>query len=115
LPEAVWFDLCCQCNLLQLGVVALLDLGWRHIADRLEEATIVEPVDPFEGSELDCLQRAPWPAPADQLSLEQAMDGFGECIVVAVANAADGWFDADRGEALDEMLKTVYVGVATNG
>jgi hypothetical protein len=61
---------------------------------------MVEPVDPFEGSELDCLERAPWPAPADQLSLEQAKDGFGERIVVAVANAADRGFDAGRGEAL---------------
>jgi hypothetical protein len=67
----------------------LLGLGWRHIADRLEEAAIVEPVDPFESGELDCFQRTPWAAPMDELSLEQAMDSFGEGVVVAIANAAD--------------------------
>jgi hypothetical protein len=64
-----------------LVVVAFLGFGWRHIADRLEEATIVEPVDPFQGGELDSFQRAPGPTPADDLSLEQAIDGFGEGIV----------------------------------
>ena len=34
-------------------------------------------IDPFERGELDSFQRAPGPAPADDLSLEQAVDGFG--------------------------------------
>ena len=50
---------------------------------------MVEPVDPFERGELDSFQRAPGPAPADDLSLEQAVDGFGEGIVVAIANTTD--------------------------
>jgi len=74
---------------LQLGIVAFLGLGRRHIADRLEEATIVEPVDPFESGELDCFQRTPWATSTDHLSLEQALDSFGEGIVVAIANATD--------------------------
>jgi glycine/D-amino acid oxidase-like deaminating enzyme len=40
-----------------------------------KEATIVEPVDPFESSELDGFQRTPGPAPADDLCLKQAIDG----------------------------------------
>lgn len=51
MPEAIWFELRRQCNLLQLGIVTFLGLGWRHIANRLEEATIVEPADPFESGE----------------------------------------------------------------
>ena len=39
----------------------------RNVADRLEKPAMVEPVDPFERGELDSFQRAPWPAPADQL------------------------------------------------
>ncbi len=50
---------------------------------------MVRPVDPFEGGELDSVQRAPGSSPADDLSLEQAIDGFGEGIVVAIANATD--------------------------
>ena len=78
-----------QSYLLQLGIVSLFSFSWRHIADWLEKAAMVEPVDPFEDSELDSLQRAPGSSPADDLSLEQPVDGFGQCIVIAIANAAD--------------------------
>src|SRR5262245_45706755 len=55
---------------------------------------MVEPVDPFKGSKLDSLERAPRPAPMDQLSLEQPDDGLGKSVVVAVTDAADGRLDA---------------------
>src|SRR5215472_4484485 len=70
LPEAIWFESRCQGGFLQLGVVVLFSLGGRHVADRLNEATMVEPVDPFERGELDSFERAPGPAPSDDLSLE---------------------------------------------
>ena len=38
---------------------------------------MVEPVDPFEGGELDGLERAPGPAPADDLGLVEAVDRLG--------------------------------------
>jgi hypothetical protein len=101
LPEAEnWFESCRQCDLLNVGIVALLCHSWRHVADRLEQTAMAEPVDPFKGGELDRIQRAPWAAPADQLSLEQAMDGFSERVVVAVANATNRGFDARLNEAL---------------
>ena len=50
-----------------------------------EKAAMVEPVDPFEDGKLDSLQRAPGSSPADDLSLEQPVDGFGQCIVIAIA------------------------------
>ncbi len=110
MPEAIWFELRRQCNLLQLGIVAFLGLCWRHIADRLKEATIVEPVDPFESGELDCFQRTSWAAPTDELSLEQAMDSFGEGVVVAIANAADRGFYACLREAFRVVNRHILGG-----
>ncbi len=42
-----------------LGIIARLGFGGRNIADGLEETPVVEPVHPFEGSELDRLGAAP--------------------------------------------------------
>ncbi|MGF6935466.1 hypothetical protein OKW41_004628 [Paraburkholderia sp. UCT70] len=36
----------------------------------------------------------------NQFGLVQAIDRFSQCIVVAVAAAADGWFDAGFGQSL---------------
>ena len=44
----------------QHGVVALLGFGWRYVADGLQEPSVVEPVDPFEGGELEGLEVPPW-------------------------------------------------------
>ena len=63
-----------------LGIVARLSFGGRDIADRLEEAPMVEPVDPFQGGKLDRLDAAPGTAPSDHLSFEQADDRLGESI-----------------------------------
>ena len=81
-------------------MIPRLGLGGRNVADRLEEAAVVEPVHPFEGGELDGVQRAPGPAAADDLGPEQADDALGQSIVVAVADAADRGLDAGLGQAL---------------
>jgi hypothetical protein len=60
-----------------LARVARLGFGGRDIADGLEEAPVVEPVDPFEGGERHRLGLAPGAATADHLSLEQANDRLG--------------------------------------
>jgi hypothetical protein len=39
-------------------------------------------------------------APTDELGLVKAVDGFGERVVIAVADTADGWFDASLNQAL---------------
>jgi hypothetical protein len=44
----------------------------RDISDRLEQAAVVEPVDPFENCKLDGLQATPWVAPVDHFGLEEA-------------------------------------------
>ena len=74
---------------LGLGIVARFGFGGRDISDRLEEAPMVEPVDPFEGGELDRLEAAPRSTPMNEFGLVEAIDGLAECIVVGVADAAD--------------------------
>jgi hypothetical protein len=45
-----------------LRVVGCFCLGRRDVSYRSEQAAVVEPVDPFEGRELDGPERAPRPA-----------------------------------------------------
>jgi hypothetical protein len=66
----------------------LFGFGWRDVADGLEQPAVVEPVDPFQRGELDGLERPPWPAPVDDLGLVETIDGLGERVVIAVADAA---------------------------
>jgi hypothetical protein len=83
-----------------LGMVARLGFGGRDIADRLEQAPMVEPVAPFEGSELHRLGMAPGTASADHRGLEQADNRLGEGVAAGSADAADGGFDTGIGQAL---------------
>ena len=78
---------------LKLSVVCGLGLGRWNVADRLEQATVVEPVDPFEGGELDGLEGTPRSASMDHLGFEQADHCLGERVVIAVSNAADRGLD----------------------
>jgi hypothetical protein len=66
--------------LVQRGVVVFLGLGWRDVADRLQQPAIVEPIDPFQGRELDGFERPPRPAPMDDLGLVETVDGLGQSI-----------------------------------
>ena len=61
----------------------------REIADRLEEAPVIEPVDPFESGELHGLDISPRPAPVDHLGLVKSVDALGQGVVVTVPDAAD--------------------------
>ena len=83
-----------------LGIVACFSFGGRDIPDRFEQAAGIEPIDPFEGRELDGLERPPRAAPMDQLGFVEAVDRLGERVVVAVADAADGRLDAGLREPL---------------
>src|SRR3954466_15197393 len=88
-------------------MVARLGLGGRNVPDRLEKATFVEPVDPFEGGELDRFEAAPGAAPMDHLGFVEAVDGFGEGIVVAVTDAADRRLDPCLGKPLGILDRDV--------
>ena len=85
------------------GVVALLGFSRRDVADGLEEPSVVEPVDPFEGGELDGLEAAPWSPPMDYLSLVETVDGFGESVVIGISDAADRRFNTSFSQALSVL------------
>ena len=87
-------------QLVQLFVVTCFGLGRWDISDRLEEALVVEPVDPFEGSELHGFSVTPRSASVDHLRFEQTIDGLGQGVVVAVADATDRGLDTGFGQAL---------------
>jgi hypothetical protein len=59
LPEAVWFELRGHGASNGLGMVTCFGLGRWNIADRFEQASVVEPVDPFERGKIHGLGRAP--------------------------------------------------------
>jgi hypothetical protein len=91
-PEAVWFESRCHGSLFEHSVVAVFfTFGWRDVADGLQQPAMVEPVHPFERGELDGFDGPPWSTSMDELRLVKAVDGLGQRIVVAVADAADGW------------------------
>ena len=56
------------------SIVGGFGLGGRYVADGLEQPTIVEPVDPFEGGILDRFERAPGTLPPDDLGLVETVD-----------------------------------------
>ena len=49
MSEAVWFESRCHGWLVQRGVVVLLGLGRRDVADGLQQPAILVPIDPFQG------------------------------------------------------------------
>jgi hypothetical protein len=61
-----------------------LELGWRDIANGLQEPAVVEPVHPLQGGVLDLIKAPPGAALADQLSLVQPNDRLGQGIVIGV-------------------------------
>ena len=94
MPETVWFKLCGHGWRVQHGIVSFFGLGGRDIPDRLKQAAVIEPVDPFERGELHGFEVAPWSSPMDELGLVKTVDRLGESIVVTVANTSDRGLDA---------------------
>ena len=89
MPEAGWFESRHHSELIDLGIVVRLCFGGWNVADGLEQAAVVEPVDPFEGGHLDGFEVAPRAASMDHLGLVEAVDGLGQRVVVGIADTAD--------------------------
>ena len=66
-------------------VVAVSEFGGRDAAKLVVDSPMVEPVDPFEGGEFEVIKTAPGAFVPDEFGLVEAVDGFGESVVVAVA------------------------------
>ena len=93
--------------MLELGIVACFGLGGWNSADGFEQASMVEPVDPFQRSELDGFQASPGAASPDHLGLVEAIDGLGEGIIIAVANAANRRLNAGPGQSLGVLDRDI--------
>ena len=61
-------------------MVATLGFRGRDIADWRQQAPVIEPIYPFQGSEFYGLEAAPRPAPMNVLCLVKPVDGLGERI-----------------------------------
>src|SRR5688572_31219780 len=81
-------------------MIALFGLGRWDIPDGLEQAPVVEPVDPFESGVFNGFKGFPWSSPVDEFGLVETVDGFGQGVVVAVPDTADRRFDAGQAEPL---------------
>ena len=93
------FESCSHIEVLAGGIVICFGLCGRDVADGVEQALIIEPVHPFEGGVFDGLERSPRAAPVDRLGLVEAVDRFGQRVVVAVADAADRRIDPGFGQS----------------
>jgi len=80
-------------------MVQRLELGRGDVPDRLEQSSMVEPVDPFERRELDLFNVPPRTVPPDDLGLVEADDGLRQGIVIGAGNTSHGRLDARLGQA----------------
>ena len=87
-------------GLVELRIIARFGFCRGNAPDRLRQSLVVEPVDPFERSELDRLEIAPWSTPPDDLGLVKPINRLGERVVIPVADATDGRLDARFFQAL---------------
>ena len=68
----------------ELLVIVCLSFGRRYIAERFQQAMVVEPGNPFQRGQFDGFTRLPGSAAVDQLSLVEPVDGLGQGVVIAV-------------------------------
>ena len=71
-----------------LLMVEIFVLGGRDMLAVAVQPPVVEPVDPFQRGELDGFQVSPRAAAPDHLGFVEAVDGLGQGVVEAVADAA---------------------------
>jgi hypothetical protein len=63
--------------------------GWDH-SDAAVESAVVEPVDVFEGGELDVVETAPGAVPVDEFPLVQPVEGLGEGVSASPESRSEG-------------------------
>jgi hypothetical protein len=68
----------------------------------LVETSVIEPVDPFQGGDLDVVDGAPRPSAFDQFGLVEAVDRLGQGVGVAVTGGSDRGVDPRLGEPFGE-------------
>ena len=78
---------------LVLPMILGLELHRWHVAERLKQPPMVEPVDPLQRREFDVFQAFPRPTSADDFGLEQPDHGLGQGVIIGVADTAHGRLD----------------------
>jgi len=68
-----------------LTEVDVLELCWRDVAEFSKQAAVVEPVDPFEGGELEVVETLLRAFVANQFGLVQPEHDFGRGVIVRIA------------------------------
>ena len=81
-------------GILDLSIITRFGLGRGNISDRLQQSPVVEPVDPFQRSELNLFNITPRPPAPDHLGFVKTVDRLRESIVIGVSDAADRWLHA---------------------
>lgn len=85
---------------LKTPIVCLLELHRRDVADRFEQAPVVEAINPLQCSEFDGFDIAPGTATINDLGFLQPVDRLSQGVVVRVAGAVDRRLDAAFGKPL---------------
>ena len=85
------------------SIVGGFGLGRRDVADGLEQPATVAPVNPFERSVRDGVERSPQAFAPDHPSFAEAVDLFCERVAIAIANDFHGWLKAGFGQALGAL------------
>ena len=98
-----------------MTVVGSLEFCWWDVAAVFVEASVVEPVDPFQGRDLDVVSGAPRASGFDQLGLVETVDGLGEGTVVAVAGRPDRCVDTRIEQPFGERDRGVLGRPGRNG
>ena len=75
-------------------------LGWWDVSYRFEDASVVEPVDPFQGCVLDVVESFPGSSSSDDFGPVEAVDRFSHRVIERIADGSDRWFNAGLGEVL---------------
>lgn len=68
-----------------LTVVGVFELCWRDVPEVAEEAVVVEPIDPFEGSEFEVIEALAGPLVVDQFGLVAPEHLLSQGVVVEIA------------------------------
>lgn len=88
-PEAVWFESGDHIEGFEGRIVVRFGLGGRDVADRAEEAMVVEPIHPAQCRHFHCGYTWPGALAPNNFGLVETVDRLGQGVVIRIAHAAD--------------------------
>ena len=65
-------------------VVLVFELCWRYAAEVVEEAAVVEPVNPFDGRKPEVIEASSGAFVSDRFGLVEPEDRFGHRVVIGI-------------------------------